>query len=68
MELQYICSECGCDHNEPSDATLGHRNICLDCAVMIEAPAALGAGALQWVVPCGTKATLEMGIRPPIAA
>jgi hypothetical protein len=36
MEPQFFCSACGCEHNDPADALLGHLVICLDCAMVRE--------------------------------
>jgi len=33
MEQYFVCPECGNSHNEPGDARLGHRVICLECAI-----------------------------------
>jgi hypothetical protein len=33
MEYYFVCTECGNSHNEPGDARLGHRVICLDCVI-----------------------------------
>jgi hypothetical protein len=31
MELHFICTDCGGEHQEPADARLGHLVICVDC-------------------------------------
>lgn len=36
MDTAYLCPDCGRDHDEPAEATLGHRVRCLDCQIEIE--------------------------------
>jgi hypothetical protein len=32
----YLCPDCGHAHDEPGEATLGHRVRCLDCQIEID--------------------------------
>jgi hypothetical protein len=36
METSYLCPDCGDDHDQPAEATLGHQVRCLDCQIEIE--------------------------------
>jgi DNA-directed RNA polymerase subunit RPC12/RpoP len=36
METTYLCPDCGHAHDEPGEATLGHRVRCLDCQIEID--------------------------------
>jgi hypothetical protein len=36
MEAFFICTDCGGEHQEPADARLGHRVICLVCTTANE--------------------------------
>ncbi|GAC1660071.1 MAG: hypothetical protein NVS4B13_07330 [Candidatus Elarobacter sp.] len=36
METSYRCPDCGADHDEPGEATLGFQVRCLDCLIEIE--------------------------------
>jgi hypothetical protein len=33
MDKRYLCPDCGDQHDEPSEALLGHRARCLDCQI-----------------------------------
>jgi hypothetical protein len=63
METQFICTECGCEHDDPADAALGHRVLCLDCALTIEATASFKAAAARKPI-----APPERCDGPPLAA
>lgn len=32
----YLCPDCGHDHGDPGEATLGHRVRCLDCQIEVD--------------------------------
>jgi DNA-directed RNA polymerase subunit RPC12/RpoP len=36
METSYLCPDCGAEHADQADATLGHRIRCLDCQVEVD--------------------------------
>jgi DNA-directed RNA polymerase subunit RPC12/RpoP len=36
METSYLCPDCGAEHADPADATLGHRVRCLGCQIEID--------------------------------
>jgi hypothetical protein len=36
MESELLCPECGSTHNEPADARLGHRILCIECAMLLD--------------------------------
>lgn len=63
METQFICSECGCEHNEPAGAVLGHRVLCLDCDLMFDVEAAAAQAAAR-----KPRAASLMSEIPPLAA
>ncbi len=36
MEHEFVCPDCGHEHSEPLEATLGRFVRCLDCLVIVE--------------------------------
>ena len=36
MYTPFLCPDCGDEHGQPADATLGHHLRCLDCALEVE--------------------------------
>jgi hypothetical protein len=36
MDEPYVCPDCGAEHTEPLEAALGHRALCLTCAIIAE--------------------------------
>jgi hypothetical protein len=36
METLFLCPDCGDEHGEPGEATLGHQVRCLDCQIEVE--------------------------------
>jgi len=41
MDTPYLCPDCGAAHEEPGEATLGHRVRCLNCQIEIDLAFAL---------------------------
>jgi len=36
MNFSYVCPECGAEHDEPGEATLGLHIRCLDCQIEVD--------------------------------
>jgi DNA-directed RNA polymerase subunit RPC12/RpoP len=36
METSFRCPDCSTEHDQPAEATLGHRIRCLDCQIEID--------------------------------
>jgi DNA-directed RNA polymerase subunit RPC12/RpoP len=36
MDTSYCCPDCGDEHRDPAEATLGHRVRCLACQIEID--------------------------------
>jgi hypothetical protein len=36
METLLLCPDCGDEHGDPGEATLGHQVRCLDCQIEID--------------------------------
>ena len=43
MEVRYICTDCGLDHEDPGEATLGLHVRCLACQIEVDLAIELAA-------------------------